>query len=133
MKLVLFDRKKYIESLYKLKVRKAPSYVIKAYNEGYTLVVNEYYKEKLNKKRRSTVVKENKNFLADAIEFSKACNLDLLNEALAVKDLDFIKAFFKMANLDLTSGDRLPPNASKLIKQRVAKDFGLKDLYKKLR
>ena len=56
-----------------------------------------------------------------------------LSEALNSKDLDFIKAFFKMANLDLMSGNKLPPNASKLIKQKIPKNFGLNDLYKKLR
>jgi hypothetical protein len=73
--------------------------------------------------------------LEESLKFSEEFLEDnhFLKEATSVKDLDFIKAFFKMANLDLVSGDRLPPNASKLIRQKISKDFGLKDLFKKLR
>ena len=129
MKLIVFDRKKHTEALRKLAVRKAPDYVIEAYKEGYANVVNEYYSIKLRKQI-------NKNINISETEAStviKESKLSFVNEAKAIKDLDFIKAFFKMANLDMASGNRLPPNASKLIRQKIAKDFGLKDLYKKLR
>lgn len=132
MKLTLFNRKKYFESLQKLKVRKAPSYIIEAYKDGYASVVNEYYRTKLDKRINKSVFEEDKYPVESLIEVSKGLDIGFLNEALTVKDLEFIKAFFKMANLDLVSGDRLPPNASKLIRQKIAKDFGLKDLYKKL-
>lgn len=133
MKITFFDRKKYIESLRKLELRKAPKYVIEAYKEGLVKVVNEYYKQRLKKRLNKEPIKENRislSFLKDPV-YSQ--DKQFLVEALDSKDLEFIKAFFKMANLDLVSGDRLPPNASKLIKQKMPKNFGLHDLFKKLR
>lgn len=133
MKLTVFDRSKYMESVRKLEKRKAPTYVIQAYKDGHTKVVNEYYKIKLSQRigrQKRSPVQEN----ADTLEkLARAFNLDILNEALTNKDLEFIKAFFKMANLDLVSGDKLPPNAAHLIRQGIAKDFDLNKLFKKLR
>ncbi len=132
MKLTVFDREKYNIALNKLERRKAPGYVIEAYKEGHTNVVNEYYKLKLSRKigRGSVELKaENAQTLESLVKFF---DISMLNEAFTVKDLEFIKAFFKMANLDLVSGDRLPPNAAHLIRQGIAKDFGLNQLFKKL-
>ena len=131
MKLVVFDRKKYIESISKLKLRRAPDYVINAFQEGYIGTVNEYYKIKLQNKIKNK--KESIKITSVLSEAVKNENKQFLNEAASKKDLDFIKAFFRMTNMDIMSGDRLPPNASSLIKQGIVKDFGLKDLYKKLR
>lgn len=131
MKLTVFDRKKYIESINKLKLRKAPDYVIRAFQEGYINTVNEYYRVKLQDKIKNK--KENIKFTRVLSEAIKNENKQFLNEALSKKDQDFIKAFFRMTNMDIMSGDRLPPNASSLIKQGIVKDFGLKDLFKKLR
>jgi hypothetical protein len=133
MKLTIFDRKNYIETLRKLEVRKAPKYVIDAYHEGHIATINEYYREKLRKRLRKANIEESKVNLHEVKEAVKSINKDFLTEALTQKDLDFIKAFFKMTNLDMVSGDRLPPDASKLITQKMPKNFGLKDLFKKLR
>lgn len=133
MKLTIFDRKKYLEALRRLEARKAPAYVIEAYEEGFVKTINEYYRIKLRRKLRKTNIKESKINLTEAQEAVRLIGKEFLTEALTQKDLDFIKAFFKMANLDMVSGDRLPPDASKLITQKMPKDFGLKDLFKKLR
>lgn len=133
MKLTIFDRKEYIEALRRLEARKAPEYIIDAYHEGFVKVINEYYRMKLQKKIHKANIKENKISLNEVKEAVRMINKNFLIEALTQKDLDFIKAFFKMANLDMVSGDRLPPDASKLITQKIPKNFGLKDLFKKLR
>lgn len=132
MKLTLFDRKKYLEAIKSLEKRNAPSYIIEAFEEGYAKVVNEYYKIKLQR------IKD-KNFkysLTESTEYTnlaKKANISFIEEALKKSDIDFIKAFFQMTNLDIVTGEKLPPNASKLINQGIIKDLGLKDLYKKLR
>jgi enolase len=132
MKLTLFNRKKYLEAIRSLKKRNAPDYVLQAYEEGYAKVVNEYYKIKLERIR-------NKNYkysLTESTEYTnlvKKANITFLESALKKSDIDFIKAFFQMTNLDIVTGEKLPPNASKLINQGIIKDLGLKDLYKKLR
>ena len=56
-----------------------------------------------------------------------------IREAVKKSDIDFLKAFFQMTNMDIMSGEKLPPNAGSLLKQGIIKDLGLKDLYKKLR
>lgn len=66
-------------------------------------------------------------------ESASDVSANLIKEAVSNNDLDFIKAFFMMTNMDIISGKRLPPNASNLIKQGIVQDFGLKDLFKKLR
>jgi hypothetical protein len=127
MKLIIFDRKKYSEAMHALELRKAPSYIIEAYQEGYTGVVNAYYKIKLNRLRSKGNIKESVNYnVTEAMP-------NFVKEARRNKDSDFLKAFFKMTNMDIMSGNKLPPNAAKLIKQGVVKDLGLTDLYKKLK
>ena len=133
MKLIVFDRQKYMKSLRQLEdVRKAPTYVIHAYRDGHTSTVNEYYKIKLEKRIHKNIELQNENVdtLSRLVTWF---DIDFLNEAISNNDLAFIKAFFKMANLDLISGNRLPPNASALIKQGIAKDIDLNKLFKKLR
>lgn len=132
-KLTIFDRQKYNSAIERLKNRKAPPYVIQAYRDGHTNVVNEYYRLRLAHRIDSgkrAKVQENYETLETLV---KTFDIEILNEAMTSKDLEFIKAFFKMANLDLVSGDKLPPNAAKLIRQGIAKDFGLNQLFKKLR
>jgi hypothetical protein len=132
MKLTIFNKTKYLESIKKLKARNAPSYIIEAYNEGYTNVVNEYYNIKLQKlrtKKLKSNVNESKNYL----DIAKNIKLSFVQESIKKSDIDFLKAFFQMTNLDIVTGKKLPPNASKLLKQDVIRDLGLKDLYKKLR
>lgn len=135
MKLAIFNRTKYIASIERLEARKAPTYVIEAYKEGYTNTVNEYYKLKVRGIRKKEIKNESariaelKTLEADV----NKVNISFINEALSQSDLEFLKAFFVMTNMDIISGDKLPPNASKLIKQGIVKDLGLKDLYKKLR
>jgi transcription elongation factor len=132
MKLTIFNKTKYLESIKKLKARNAPGYIIEAYNEGYTNVVNEYYNIKLQKLRTKKLknnVNESKNYL----DIAKNIKLSFVQESIKKSDIDFLKAFFQMTNLDIVTGKKLPPNASKLLKQDVIRDLGLKDLYKKLR
>jgi len=135
MKLAIFNRTKYIASIERLEARKAPNYIIEAYREGYAKVINEYYKSKIKAHRKKEIQNENAR-IAELKTFESQVNkvnLNFITEALSQKDLEFLKAFFKMTNMDIFSGDKLPPNASKLIKQGIVKDLGLKDLYKKLR
>lgn len=130
IKLVIFDRKKYLESIKKLRTRNAPNYVIEAYENGFSGVVNAYYKLKLTKKRsKRTVISESKRYR----NLAKNIDLNFVQEAVKKSDLDFIKAFFQMTNMDIVSGRRIPPNAGKLLKQDIVKSLGLKDLYKKLK
>lgn len=127
MRLTTFNREKYYKAIQVLEARRAPAYVIEAYKDGETAVVNEYYRLKLARFRKN----QPKQVL-ESTEVITMVNVDYLNEAAKVKDLEFIKAFFKMANLDLVSGNRLPPNAANLIKQGIAKDMDLNKLFKKL-
>lgn len=132
MKLTMFDRKKYVESIKKLKMRNAPEYIIEAYNEGFTKVINEYYKIKLARMK----TKDFKYSLQESKKYTVLANKSeykFISEALQKSDVDFLKAFFQMTNMDIVTGKRLPPDAGRLLKQDVIRDLGLKDLYKKLR
>lgn len=133
MKLTVFDRKKYIESIKRLKAKNAPSYVIKAYEEGYGKVVNAYYKKKLERRMTGNY----KYSLKEANSYANLAEhvtLDFLQEAIKKSDIDFLKAFFQMTNVDISSGEKLPPNAGKLIRQGMKlRGYSLKDLYKKLK
>jgi len=133
MKLTIFDRKKYEEAIKRLKAKNAPDYIIEAYKEGYGSVVNAYYKIKLERrisKNFKVPLTESKRYKAMA-EF---VNIKFLKEALTKSDIDFLKAFFQITNLDIFSGEKLPPNAGELIKQGMSlRGKQLKDLYKKLR
>jgi hypothetical protein len=129
----VFDREKYYKELHKLEhSRKAPAYVLEAYKDGQVKVINEYYRDKLAKLRKQARKQIKLESSKSLSSFIKLMNISYLTEAETVKDLDFIKAFFKMANLDLVSGNKLPPNASALIKQGIIKDLNLNDLFKKL-
>jgi len=133
MKLTVFNRTKYVESLNKLKVKNAPNYVIEAYNEGFNDVVNAYYKIKLERRLNN----DYKYSLTEAkqnAEIASQLPHDFLQEAISKMDTDFLKAFFQMTNLDIVTGEKLPPNAGKLIRQGMSlRGNSLKDLYKKLR
>lgn len=132
MDIVCFDIKKYKDSLRKLERRKAPNYIVEAYKEGYISVVNFYYSLKLEK-RLGKKIEESTELLAEVERHLQKSDLPFVQEALRKKDKDFLKAFFMMTNMDIMSGERLPPNAAKLLKQGIVKDLGLKDLFKKLR
>lgn len=126
MKITIFDRKKYEDSLRRLERRKAPSYVKTAYKEGYVDVVNNYYEIKLHKRL-------NRKIEESVIDvFKRASNIDepFIKEAKRYRDEDFLKAFFVMTNLDIVTGKKLPPNAGKLLKRDMVRDLGLKDLFK---
>lgn len=129
MKITIFDRKKYEESLRLLNKRSAPNYVIEAYKDGYASVVNNYYAIKLERKIKKLPRKISKTIFEQALRTDK----NFVKEALSKRDEDFLKAFFKMTNLNIMTGDKLPPNAGKLLKRAKVKDLGLKDLFKKLR
>lgn len=133
MKVKAFDRKKYYESVKTLESRKAPSYIMEAYHRGYTNVVNAYYREQLNKRfRRPTIINESRD-----IDYIKLAQEDIGNkiiqEALTEKNKDFIKLFYQMTNLDIVSGEKLPPSAGKSLKQATTKGLGVKSILKRMR
>ena len=89
MELKIFDRKKYVESINILISRKAPSYVIEAYQQGFTKVVNLYYKIKTTR-----AITESKIAITTAEAFSLAglvSNMPMVTEALKKRDEDFLK------------------------------------------
>jgi len=133
MKLILFDRRKYEEAIRRLKAKNAPDYIIEAYEEGYGSVVNAYYKIKLER-RINGLSKYSLNESTEYLELGKQIDLKFIQEALTKSDIDFLKAFFQMTNLDIVTGEKLPPNAGQLIKQGMSlRGKSLKDLYKKLK
>lgn len=132
MKIKMFDLKKYRESLRRLEVRGAPEHVVEAYKDGYSDVVNMYYQIKLQRKLGRTL-HENTGVSKKSLQKLKNSELRFVQEAFTKRDEDFLKAFFVMTNLNIVSGERLPPNAGKLLKQGIATPFGLKKLFKKLR
>ena len=133
MKLTVFDRRKYTEAINSLTLKKAPPYIIEAYKEGYAEVVNAYYKKKLER-RLSKDYKVSLNESKKYFEIAKNLEINFIQEALKKSDVDFLKAFFQMTNLDIVSGEKLPPGAGKLIRQGMKlRGFSLKDLYKKLK
>lgn len=128
MKIRIFNRGKYIESINKLYKRKAPDYVIEAYNQGYTDVVNYYYKLKLQNKNRNTSQMSHRTLF----EHYEGSRLGFINEALKRRDEEFLKAFFVMTNLDIVTGKRLPPNSGSKLKPAGLTNIGFKDVFKKL-
>jgi hypothetical protein len=134
LKLIVFDIKKHEDSLRKLKARKAPPYVLEAYNKGFIEEINRYYRLKLSAiKNKKTLIKESKKLDSKLIKQARQYKHSFMQEALKKRDEDFLKAFFTMTNLDIVSGKKLPPDIGKLIKQGTIKDLSLKDLFKKLR
>lgn len=127
MKVKIFNRKKYVESLNNLIKIGAPAYIIEAYASGYYKEVSYYYRIKNNKSLNKQV-----SMLTENKQYKENLKLKFLEEARNKRDEDFLKAFFVMTNLDIVSGKRLPPNAGKLLKPGKI-SLGLKDLYKKLR
>lgn len=133
MKLVIFDLKKHETALNRLKSRKAPEYVIEAYNEGFTDTVNKYYALKLNKIKKGNIKESKKTISSNLVGLVKDSKYSFIKEALKQRDEDFLKAFFILSNLDIVTGRKLPPSSGQLVKQGIIKDLGLKDLYKKLK
>lgn len=128
MKIKIFDRKRYIESINKLYKRKAPAYVIEAYNNGYIDVVNYYYKLKLHNKRTGVSNSTQETFS----EHFQGNHPSFVNEALTKRDEEFLKAFFVMTNLNIVSGAKLPPSAGNKLKPSGLTNIGFKDVFKKL-
>jgi hypothetical protein len=129
MNITTFDRKKYVESLKRLERRGAPSYVVEAYRDGYVDVVNGYYDIRLHRKLNRKI-QESK---VDVLGRAESIKNRHVQEALKARDEDFLKAFFIMTNLDIVTGNKLPPNAGKLLRQDIVRSLGLKDLFKKLK
>ena len=131
-KVELFDRGKHENSMRKRSCR-APDYVVEAYLNGHTKVVNTYYTEKYTKRLgRGTTLVEGVD--QDIIELAKTeTDKRFIQEALSKKDLDFLKAFFQITNQDIFSGSKLPPNAGELIKQATTKNLQVTDIVKKLK
>lgn len=129
MKIKVFNRKRYTESLEKLKKRNAPKHVIEAYEYGFTEEVNQYYKVKRIRLLNNDPVSDGK----DILETANQIEVGFIKEAVSKKDLDFLKVFFQMTNMNIFTGKKLPPDAAKLLKPEHIKDLGLKELYKKMR
>lgn len=129
MKLRIFDRTKYIESIKKLQKRNAPDYVIEAYNNGYTDVVNYYYRLRLENRRKNKPNSSNTSLLEQYVNFP----LEFIQEALKKRDEEFLKAFFVMTNLDIVTGKRLPPSTGSGLKPAGVTNIGFKDVFKKIR
>lgn len=129
MKIKVFNRKRYIESLEKLKTRKAPKHVIEAFEYGFTDEINQYYKTKRIRLLNNSPVSESKEIL----ETANQIEVGFIKEAAKKRDIDFLKVFFQMTNMNIFTGKKLPPDAAKLLKPEYIKDLGLKELYKKMR
>lgn len=129
MKIKVFNRSKYIESLRKLEVRKAPSYIVEAFKYGFIEEVNQYYNIRKARLLNKNLISEDTKLLNDA----KEIDVGFIQEATKKKDLDFLRVFFQMTNMNIFTGKKLPPDAAKLLKPEYVKDLGLKDLYKKMR
>lgn len=129
MKIKVFNRSKYIESLRKLEARKAPSYIVEAFKYGFIEEVNQYYNIRKARLLNKNLISEDTKLLNDA----KEIDVGFIQEATKKKDLDFLKAFFQMTNMNIFTGKKLPPDAAKLLKPEYVKDLGLKELYKKMR
>lgn len=130
MKLTVFDVTKYGKSLEQLKKQNAPDYVVEAYKQGYTKVVNEYYKLLKVKTTKPDILEESMNLFLSHCQTSP---IKVLREAAHKNDTNFMKAFFRMSNMDIMTGKRLPPEAGSMLKPGIAKDLGLKDLFKTMR
>ncbi len=134
MGLTVFNKTKYVNSIRKLEARKAPSYIIDAFNLGFSKVINEYYRNK---------VLISKGLLAeskvDSFDLDFICTVvskfkyGFLGEAMSNKNLEFLKSFFVMTNMDILTGNKLPPDVSKMIMQSPVRSLGLEDIMKKLR
>ena len=129
MKIRVFNRSKYIESLRKLEARKAPSYIVEAFKYGFIEEVNQYYNIRKARLLNKNLISEDTKLLNDA----KEIDVGFIQEAAKKKDLDFLRVFFQMTNMNIFTGKKLPPDAAKLLKPEYVKDLGLKDLYKKMR
>lgn len=130
MKVKVFDREKYLRMTEALKTRKAPNYIMEAYHYGYTDVVNAYYKNMLNKKRgRPSIINESLNI--DYTELVKEDKRSFIQEARKRKDMDFLKLFYQVTNMDIMSGNRLPPKAGLGMKQAPTKGLGVKNVLRR--
>lgn len=130
MKLKIFDRKKYIESVNRLTKRKAPDYIVEAYLNGFSNVVNHYYNTKYNRAINKSLIKESKKGVSwTKLAEAHAKEYPFLSEALNRRDEEFLKAFFIMTNLDIVTGKKLERNAGKILKTHGV--VGLKNLYTK--
>ena len=132
MKVTAFNRGKYYKAIKTLEARKAPSYIIEAYHHGYSDVINLYYREKINTKRgKPSIINESteKNYL-DLVKVDKR---RFITEAVSRKDKAFLKAFYQVTNMDILTGNRLPPSAAKLIKQATTKGIGTTNVLKRMR
>lgn len=132
IKLKIFDRKKYIESIKKLQLRKAPSYIIEAYKSGFANVVNEYYRIKLNKKSLNES-KQSKLAHVDVFNEYEGINIGFIAEALKKRDEEFLKAFYVMTNLDIITGNKLPPSTGRLLRDKGIYSMDFKSIFKKIK
>lgn len=132
MRIQIFDITKYNNSIKKLEARKAPKYIIEAYEQGFGEVVNSYYREKINNiKNKEKPLNESYDMVYSLAEKS---SLPFIKEALDAGDAAFLKKFLQMTNIDIFTGQRLPNDFSKMLKAgfRLADDT-LKDVLNKIR
>lgn len=132
MKVTIFDRGKYFNAMKTLNERKAPSYIKEAYYNGYSEVVNLYYKAKINKKlgSRPRLLEGNDS---KYLERAKNDKRNFLKEAARKNDRDFIKLFYRVSNMDIMSGKRLPPKTGQLLKQAPGPGLGITDIVKRMK
>ncbi len=131
-KIKIFDIGTYNENLDKLSKRNAPKYLIEAYKHGFTNEVNTYYENRY-KKILNKDTKRSKQEFHIYKQLAEDSGIKFLNEAIKKEDLEFIKMFFQMTNLDIFKGERIPKEAGLMLLPQHIKSSGLKDLYKKMR
>lgn len=132
LKITVFNITKYNESMKRLESRKAPKYIIEAYENGFGEIVNSYYREKIEKlKSGKSVIEESYDYINELAKTSKHV---FINEALEAGDAAFLKKFLQMTNIDIFTGQRLPNDYSKMIKQGFKfADDTFKDVLNKIK
>lgn len=132
MKIQIFDITKYNNSIKRLEARKAPNYIIEAYESGFGEIVNSYYREKIDRiKNKESLISESHDYID---ELAKTSKHNFIQEALTANDSAFLKKFLQMTNIDIFTGQRLPNDYSKMLKQGFKfADDTMKDVLNKIR
>ena len=113
-KIKIYNRQAYNNSIKRLEKLNAPSYIIEAYKQGHADVVNNYYKRRLANRLgfiSRPIITEEK------VKEAKKSKVNFINEAARKQDKEFIDELFRMSNMDIMTGKRLPPNSGELILQ----------------
>lgn len=111
-KVKIYNRQAYNNSIRRLEKINAPDYVVEAYKQGHTELVNNYYKRRLANKlgfESKIVITEQQ---VKEVRNSKA---NFISEAAKKKDQEFMGELYRMSNMDILTGKRLPPNYGELV------------------